>query len=252
MRVIRSLLLASVFVLVSGCASVVTEPAYLLGSWANGARTEVPEGEFIPGKPNIILVHGFTNSPGSMLPMKERMENAGWNVLIPDIGSSFSRVEEMASKLVDFIRKKESAATMKHGSTLESLRDDVLLFGHSQGGLVVVTAQRLDRELIRLPVTTAGTVFKGTPMALFAVLTETGRNKLPGSAWLLELEEDMRAHPRDLLQITAETDWLIPASANVLPNYPVYVAPFSGHMALIYELDPAILGRRLPKHFPPR
>jgi hypothetical protein len=247
MRQFVTLLVAGVLVsLQYGCANMVYHVDFRARSFAGAP----PEGKIEPAKPNVVLVYGFSGTAATMVPMREKLMREGFNVLVPDMGLQLGGVESFTESLVEFMSKKERELAERTGKSLAQVYDDVVFFCHSQGGLICADAQRRDRKLLGFPVISAGTVYVGSPLAVFTFALNGGSNKLPGSPWLTELRKDMKTHPRRLLQVTAMADELIPASMNVIPDYPLYVAPFAGHMTLLYELDPAVFKSQLPKHFP--
>lgn len=109
------------------------------------------------------------------------------------------------------------------------------------GGLIIVAAQRYDRQLMKFQVASAATPFRGAPSAYIAFWRWPAYEMRPDAAWLRDLAEDMKNHPRKLFQIRAESDETVPAESSVLTGHPHYVAPFPGHIALIFELEPQIL-----------
>lgn len=205
-----------------------------------------PHGEFDPARPNIVLVYGMGMTPPVMLPLKTKLEEARFNVLIADIGWARGDIDNLAKRLDEFLTERGKVLSERHGLALSALKDDVILFGHSMGGLVIIAAQIRDRKLLEFRVVSAGTPFRGAAAAHIAFWNKAARQMRPDSRWLENIREDMRRHPRKLFQIRAKKDELVPADSSALEGYPSYAAPITGHAALIFELDPEVLKQFFP------
>ena len=209
---------------------------------------DIPDGELDPAKSNIVLVYGLGGTPTVFLPMKEKLEEAGFNVLIADIGWARKDIEIHAKRLNKFLKSREEFLKKRYGMSLADLQDNILFFGHSMGGLIIIAAQRENHELLQFQVVAAGTSFHGTPLAYAIFWRKPGRQMFPDSIWLQGLARDMEKNPRKLYQIRAKSDELVPAYSSVLEGYPAYVAPFVGHAALFFELDPKIFKQFFPNY----
>ena len=201
----------------------------------------VEEGEFDPVKQNIVLVYASWGTPNTMLRMKEKLEKAGFNVLIPNLGwMKGEKIDKFADRLQRFIEAREKRLLERHGGILSDLKNKTVLFGHSMGGLVILAAQRIDERLLEFQVITAGTPLKGSPLAYLVPWSEQGREMRPDSEWIKKLREHIKEHPRRLLQIQAESDELVPRDYSALEGYPTHITSFVGHAALIFKLDAEI------------
>ena len=206
-----------------------------------------PPGELDLTKTNIVLVYGFSSTQAVMMPLQKKLKNRGCNVLIPDLGFTIYDIDWHAEKLADFFRQQKKLLQEKHGKTLADLQDKIILFGHSMGGLIILAAQRIDRELLNIPVITAGTPLKGSYATIFAFLSPAANQMHPDSLWLKEIRQDMIPHPRKILYASALLDELVPSSSSHINDNPWITTEIIGHMALVYELVLDDLFKRVPR-----
>ncbi len=208
-----------------------------------------PIGSFNPAKLNIMLVYGFATRPESLIPLKIRLEKLGYNILIPDLGLAIEDIDLLAQRLVNFINSQKKLLQRRYGKTLQDIRDKIIFFGHSMGGLVILSAQRLDRELLAIQVVTAGTPLGGALPAYFiSPLNFATWQMSPGSTWLEKLvKKDMAIHPRMLLPVLAREDEIVSANASSVKEYPALVVDIVGHAALIFESELMIIFENLFK-----
>ncbi len=213
-----------------------------------GSLIPIPENELDPTRPNIILAYGLGGTPSVMLPLRARLGNAGFNVVIADTGWARKDIDTLTARFDKFLTKQEERLHQKYGLRLTDLEKDLVFLGHSMGGLIILAAQARDPELMHFQVVTAGTPFRGSSLARFVFWHEAARQIRPDSKWLAKLREDIQNNPRKLLQIRAEKDEFVPTNSATLEMYPSYAAPIVGHAALIFELDPEILKDLFPHH----
>lgn len=94
---------------------------YFVLSVSNIAYTTA-HGEFAPAKPNIVLVYGMSATPPVMVPLKHKLEKAGFNVLIADIGWARDDIDVLAERLDVFLKDREKVLNKRYGLTLADMQ----------------------------------------------------------------------------------------------------------------------------------
>ena len=86
------------------------------------------------GKTGILLVHGFTGSPGELLPLGEHLANKNYTVDIPVLAGHCTSLEDInRTTMKDWVNSAESAF-----EELRAKTDRVVLIGHSMGGVIAL------------------------------------------------------------------------------------------------------------------
>ena len=82
----------------------------------------------------VLLIHGFTGSPGELLPLAHRLANLGYSVEVPVLAGHCTKVEDMNKTTEkDWVGSAEDA--YRH---LVARVDRVVVIGHSMGGLIAL------------------------------------------------------------------------------------------------------------------
>lgn len=210
-----------------------------------------PPGELRPDKINIVLVYGFLSTQTTMLPLQKGLRRNEYNILLPDLSLTVYDIDWHARELVCFFEEQKKILKKKYNLALSDIRDKILFFGHSMGGLIILAAQRIDRELLDIPIVTAGTPLKGAEVAVLASLVFFWSTAIyqmyPNSAWLKNLSLDLEEYPRKMFSISALIDELVPLNSSHLNNqHPWMTTKIIGHIALIYELVLTDILKRKP------
>lgn len=86
------------------------------------------------GRTGVLLIHGFTGSPGEMRPLGEYLEDLGYAVEIPILAGHCTSVEDInRTHYSEWLRSGEEAY-----QSLQRRTDKVVVIGHSMGGLVSI------------------------------------------------------------------------------------------------------------------
>lgn len=185
---------------------------------------------------NVVLLYGFNGLPGGLVPIKEKLESLGYNVLIPNFGRGTKRISVFVRRLRIFLRKKEASLIYWNNCTLEELGPNLLFFGYSMGGLVALELLRQYPEYRNVRVIACGTPFRGTRLAYFSsVFFSASRDLIPGSDFLKGMHEYLMINLPNLYQVRAWYDEIVPRFSTALPEFPAYTASsVAGHAALLY------------------
>lgn len=202
----------------------------------------IPCGELSADKPNIILVYGFLGMYKTFMPLKERLEKLGYNVLTPDLGCTMHDLSMHAHRLIIFLKDRELILQKNHHKSLNDLKNNLVFLGHSMGGLIILEAQRLNASLNKMKVITCGTPIKGTPVAYCcAFFSKAARQIIPDSTFINTLQEDLKINARNLTQLKAEIDLAVPECYSSLSTYPSHVVSVIGHVSLVFDLPDEVL-----------
>jgi len=199
-------------------------------------------GELSRDKLNIILVYGFLGMPKTFLPLKKRLEKLGYNVLIADVGWTVKDIFIHAQKLILFLENREIILKKNHGQTINNLKNKIIFFGHSMGGLIILEAQRLNPELNKIKVITCGTPINGTPIAYTcSSFNKAAKQMTPSSDFLKTLKQDIKTNGRQLEQLKAKLDVVVPHHSSSILYYQSQTVPIIGHVALVFSLSDELL-----------
>lgn len=128
-----------------------------------------------PEKPFVVAVHGFWNSRGVWLPLRERCSVSGYGFAAVDLLPPWADVETFSSLC---------ASTLKR--VLDETSSPVVLVGHSMGGLVARRAMEIVGGERFAGYVSVASPHAGTPMARLG-LGFAAPSMLPDSDWLNRL-----------------------------------------------------------------
>jgi triacylglycerol esterase/lipase EstA (alpha/beta hydrolase family) len=176
----------------------------------------------------ILLVHGYLNQAAVWLVFKKRLEALGFGPIYAiSLGHPFRSLGSYAEKV-----KKEAEWISK-----ETGRDDLVLIGHSMGGLVSswYATQLAPKKTVK-SVLTLGSPLNGTPMARIA-LGPNAREMQRNSGFLKQLKEAMDQDKEILFfHIATHCDELvIPGSSALFSENENYLFDDLGHTALLFS-----------------
>lgn len=173
----------------------------------------------------ILLVHGYLDADFVWFFHKRFLRKRGFGPIYTiNLGSPFASIDVFVEK----VRKKAEEIAKETG------RSDLVLIGHSMGGLVS-TYYALQQTQHNLRVITIGSPLKGTFMAKFG-LGRCAREMEIGSELLKKIQK-AETH-QSLYHIATTTDQLIfPYHSALLVSDPSKTHLFHdlGHIALIFS-----------------
>jgi pimeloyl-ACP methyl ester carboxylesterase len=131
-----------------------------------------------PGHTPVLLVPGYTENAGTMLPLALRLARAGFNPILIDFPSTLHRIESNA----DFLARRVAEVR-----SVTAPGAPVAVVAHSMGGLITRTLlhSRDDHGVIAFAA--IGTPFRGTHMARLGAALRLGHcltQMCPGSEFM--------------------------------------------------------------------
>lgn len=239
------ILLGSVFVCLGGLMILNLIASYLPFSrvfyWIHASAFEllailgmavfrfVPEKQILRGKGKpILLIHGYLNHGSVWRVLKRKLENVGLGpIYTVNLGSPFRSIRNYAEKVKE---KAEAIAA-------ETQREDLILIGHSMGGLVAAWyATQLAPPNTVSDVITIGTPLFGTMMAHIGV-GANAREMEPNSPFLQELRDAIALNKQIRFRhLATKSDLLIfPGMSAVIEENEHVFFDHLGHAGLLYS-----------------
>ena len=173
------------------------------------------------GRAPLLLIHGYGCSRAAWWWQRRRLEAAGWSVVTINLEPLYTSIDhyvEPLARRIDEVLAQSGAPQL-------------ILVGHSMGGLVArAYLRRYGAARVRLLVT-LGTPHGGSELARFGV-GESARQMRPGSAWLAALG----APPVETLTIYSTHDnYVLPPANLELPGARRCVLDRLGHLAMLFS-----------------
>lgn len=189
----------------------------------------IPIGQKVKGNGRpILLVHGYMNHSSVWVLFKKRLESLGLGpVYMINLGHPFRSIRAYAEKVC------AKAEQIKK----ETGRSDLLLIGHSMGGLVCsLYAAKLAEPNSVTDVITIASPLHGTPVA-YVGLGPNAKEMRPRSELLQEMREAMRKKKEiRYFHLATKTDQLvIPANSAIIPENQYFLFEDIGHASLLYS-----------------
>lgn len=195
---------------------------------ANGGKViPVRKKTSVNGRP-ILMVHGYLNNNSVWRFQKRRLEALGiGSIYTIKLGNPFRSLRTHISTM----RAKVEAIAKETG------RKDLILIGHSMGGLVsCLYAMQMAEPKDVTDIITIGSPFSGTPVARFFP-GANAREMEVGSLLLKEIVEGIeRNQTTRFYHIGSKSDQVvIPGESAVLTQNPHMVYEDLGHASLTYS-----------------
>jgi triacylglycerol lipase len=175
----------------------------------------------VQGRLPVLLIHGYQCNRGFWVWLRQRIERAGWTVatlsLEPVFGDIDGYVDQVARRIEEICSATGAA--------------QVILVGHSMGGLVSRAYLRRCGNARVARLVTLGTPHHGSRLAVLG-LGENGRQMVPGSAWLDELAKTSPGVPT-LSIFSWQDNYVMPQDSPILGAAEKNVALAGiGHLAM--------------------
>lgn len=169
----------------------------------------------------LLLIHGYGCSRAAWWWLRRRLEAAGWCVVTINLEPLYTNIDHYVEPLA----RRIDEVLAQSGAT------QLILVGHSMGGLVArAYLRRHGAARVRLLVT-LGTPHGGSELARFGI-GENARQMRPGSAWLAALG----APPVDTLTIYSVHDnYVLPPENLELAGAQRCTLAHLGHLAMLFS-----------------
>ena len=169
----------------------------------------------------LLLIHGYGCSRAAWWWLRRRLEAAGWCVVTINLEPLYTNIDHYVEPLA----RRIDEVLAQSGAT------QLILVGHSMGGLVArAYLRRHGAARVKLLVT-LGTPHGGSELARFG-LGENARQMRSGSAWLAALG----APPVDTLTIYSVHDnYVLPPANLELPGAQRCPLAHLGHLAMLFS-----------------
>ncbi|HEX4918601.1 MAG TPA: alpha/beta hydrolase [Limnobacter sp.] len=195
--------------------------------------------------PLVVLVPGYLEKPGCFAALYEDLLWSGVRVALYQPRYTLAGISDMAQHFTEYLDHLLNQPHCQNANTY--------LVGHSMGGLIVrrAMAERWNSGLPVQHLFTLATPNNGTQMAHLGV-GECVLDMLPGSEFLVRLNEDDQTHRNRMSSVIATPDCLILNARNAeLEGANNLVLEGSGHMALLDDPRTAgVLQRRMQTDHP--
>lgn len=176
-----------------------------------------------PGRPPVLLIHGYACSRAAWWRMRRRLEAAGWTVAtlnLEPIYTSIDNYVEPVARRIDEVLAATGA-------------EQVIVVGHSMGGLVARAYLRQHGGAKVARLVTLGTPHGGSELARVG-LGGNARQMEPGNPWLTALAD--AKIPVDTLTIFNPYDnYVMPPSNLLLPGAATRAVDDVCHLSMLYS-----------------
>ena len=171
----------------------------------------------------VVLVHGYICNHRVWDAMAQRLLSAGHPVVCVDLEPLFASIDDYAPLIEKAVQDIGEQTSVKQ----------VVLIGHSMGGLAIRAWMRVQGTSKVARVVTLGTPHVGTQIA-HIVSTTNGKQMLWHSDWLQELGRSESESARSLMRIalTPQDNIVFPQREQVIKGVPVTVFNGLGHLEL--------------------
>lgn len=165
--------------------------------------------------PVIIVGQWFTHNALHMI-MKSFLERKGHPVYLFNYSIMKGGIEDGARELEKFVMRREIGKC--------------ILVGISTGAVTsYLYAQKLSGWRRVAKIISVGGPFYGTPWAIFYSFSQTGRDLLPGSKFILNMHKLRNKYPYKIVSVIPVFDEFIPKWSSILPNSQVRQIDIAGH-----------------------
>lgn len=178
------------------------------------------------GRTTVVLVHGYCCNRGFWCWLRSGLRSHGIQAATLNLEPPFASLDDLAACL----HSRMSALSAKSGS------EEVVLVGHSMGGLVARTYLRRYGPGPVTKVITLGSPHHGTDLARLGV-GRNAREMEPGSDWLHQWAEAEALSVPTISVRSACDNYVIPSKSSFLANASNIVLPSLGHLSMAFSPD---------------
>ncbi|MQY50498.1 esterase/lipase family protein [Rhodocyclus gracilis] len=174
-------------------------------------------------RPPLLLIHGYGCSRGVWWWMRGRLERAGWNVATVNLEPVCSDIDAYAAS----IHRRIDAVCKATG------RSQVVLIGHSMGGLAARAYVRKHGAARVARVLTLGTPHRGSRLAHLGI-GDNARQMQPESDWLQRLAR-VSSDVDTVVIYSPHDNYVMPQTLLELPGVPQRRVDGVGHLAMLFS-----------------
>ncbi len=180
------------------------------------------------GRP-VLLVHGYLHNASAWFFIQRALVSFGTGPIYTlNLSRPFASIREHA----------KSVATKADLISKETGRDDLVIVGHSMGGLVgACYALNIAPPEKKIEVVTIGTPLRGTRMAAFA-FGSSGREMRHGSDFITDLFKEIVLSPMRFYHIASTVDQVVVPWGSALSwidSEREFLVEDLGHMTLLFS-----------------
>ena len=187
--------------------------------WWMGADRLRPSHE----RPVLLLINGYGCSRAAWWWLRRRLEGAGWVVATISLEPVYTSIENYVEPVSRRIDEVLAATGAKQ----------VILIGHSMGGLVARACLRRCGAARVKRLLTLGTPHAGSELARIGI-GENARQMTPGNAWLKALASEAPA-TETLIVYSPHDNFVLPQSNLQWPGAQCRTIDGLGHLTMLYS-----------------
>lgn len=177
------------------------------------------------GRLPLLLVHGYQCNRGFWLWLRGRLVRAGWQVGTISLAPVFNDIDGYVEQLARRIDAVCAAAGTQR----------LILVGHSMGGLVARAYLRRHGNGKVAKLVTLGSPHHGSRLAVLG-LGENGRQMVPGSRWLRELNAPGAVPLPETVSIySCQDNYVMPQDSPVLEGARAVPLAGIGHLEMAFS-----------------
>ncbi|PIQ25844.1 hypothetical protein COW36_22140 [bacterium (Candidatus Blackallbacteria) CG17_big_fil_post_rev_8_21_14_2_50_48_46] len=166
----------------------------------------------------IVLVPGFLGRGLEFLPLKRKLEKAGFEVFIAQLGFQASQIQTKGQRLAEFLEAEQI--------------ENATLLGYSLGGWISLQLPEKARWRVKTLIT-LGVAFRGTPMAILLSPLKAARQLIPGSSFLKQAHSPWLHFPNHFNFYAQRDEITASQRTSQLKGIQEHVLPVQGHLNLI-------------------
>lgn len=187
--------------------------------------------EFDPNQPIIVTLPGYAHNSSGMHYLRHKLRRAGFKNIVSlnlsgFIFNPFKSIDDFSENLKQNIDNLQLPPGKK-----------IIIIAHSTGGVTALNYAVNNHDKVEKVITIASPIF-GTHMAKYGI-GECTRQMIPGSEFMLDLNQSIREHDFQIVNIGSHTDMVVQPNDNAFihnrENTTHYHFGYHGHLSLLYS-----------------
>jgi len=177
------------------------------------------------GRLPLLLIHGYQCNRGFWFDLRGRLARAGWQMATISLQPVFNDIDGYVEQVA---RRIEEVCA-------ETGAEQVILVGHSMGGLVSRAYLRRHGAARVAKLVTLGSPHHGSRLAVLG-LGENGRQMIPGSAWLAAINAPGAVPlPQTTSIYSCQDNYVMPQDSSVLEGAKIVPLAGIGHLEMAFS-----------------